>query len=1178
MSVPALPFLVKALYPYTSDHPDDLPFSEGDVIKVDAVEGDDWYSGSLAAHPDKRGMFPKNFVEVQEPQEESAVEPVEHEPEPAKPAEPEPVGEPGPVKLVKPEPVKPDEPATEAIEPTEQMLKLSLENKPEPKEEKPPKPPKSNAFKDRIAAFNAMNDAPPTPQFQQPKQRSFVNKPYVPPPSSYVPAAPKSPPAQPKPSFAAPPPVPHAAEPAELVHKETEEEEEEAMPKMSLKERIAMLQKQQEEEHVRSEAAAQRKKARADAKRKALEEQKISKDSADGEEERRLSVDKTGESVTSHRRSSSSAKRLSVDFGRRASQDTHEEQVRRGSLPAKPEEADSDIEEVAHQREARKSIDERARSEEEDEDEDEDEEEDEEDESSEEDEEEAKRIALRERMAKISAGGMGMSMGGMGMMIPGFGAPMAPASAPKKRRKSKKKEEENEEENEDEESRQAPVPIMPFADPSALKNMGGGKRHDSDEEEENVEASPSPTSSPVSERAPTSPISERAPPPAPAPPARQAPPAPPGPTSPISEEAHTRAPPPLPPSIPHASHPGEPGDSRHNAPPPPPGAPPVPDESPASPTSERSVPPLPLAAPVPPVPAPPAESQQVKRMSTHGERLPPPPPPAQAAPPHPSDVPSLPPILKDSFDPFDANKSDDETVESEFGDDERTESDLASEPKSLTKRDSYVAGAPRPPIPNVSQHVRRSSTHYDTYPTVSERRSLERAHTTPLSPTLPPPPPPPQPPMPNLQKRPEEETEVTGYDADEDTDMNPNVSVDEGYHGPPYPPHPPVIQPPLPPKESIGRPMPPFPSMRAPPPPVPSSYSVDGPLEGDEQTDTTEDDTTSPGTARIASPPPPVAPPPPPHPHQAAPAATVAPPRSVTPTSRQSVDYSRPHRSSQDLSRTMSTRHRQSVDRGRTSVEGSGLSTAHVLDYGVESGWWAQPNAPPPAVSNNLRNVIYEVEDNKTPKRGGKTLVVRDVYILYHDLSQTVLTARFEEHDPLNTVSFEQEHSQPPAENQDRLEDAYRRYGTKILEAAQTALGQTLPPNEFVSQVVRSVEGAIPPIGSRSYGAVIYSNLSNASVKQWDEIRPGDVIAFRNAKFQGHKGGLHQKYTAEAGRGDGIHAGIVYEWDGSKRKVRIFEQNPDKNKVKQESYRLNDLKSGEVKAFRIIGREYVGWD
>jgi len=49
------------------------------------------------------------------------------------------------------------------------------------------------------------------------------------------------------------------------------------------------------------------------------------------------------------------------------------------------------------------------------------------------------------------------------------------------------------------------------------------------------------------------------------------------------------------------------------------------------------------------------------------------------------------------------------------------------------------------------------------------------------------------------------------------------------------------------------------------------------------------------------------------------------------------------------------------------------------------------------------------------------------------------------------------------------------------------------------------------------------------------------------------------------------------DWDGTKKKVRVFEQGREKGKVKVEGFKMGDLKSGEVKVWRVVGREWVGW-
>jgi uncharacterized protein YijF (DUF1287 family) len=110
---------------------------------------------------------------------------------------------------------------------------------------------------------------------------------------------------------------------------------------------------------------------------------------------------------------------------------------------------------------------------------------------------------------------------------------------------------------------------------------------------------------------------------------------------------------------------------------------------------------------------------------------------------------------------------------------------------------------------------------------------------------------------------------------------------------------------------------------------------------------------------------------------------------------------------------------------------------------------------------------------------------------------------------------------------------------------------------------------------------MVYANLGNASTQQYDEIRPGDIVTFRNARFAGHKGSLHAKYSMDVGKPE--HVAVVAEWDGTKKKIRALEQGRDlekgkKPKVREESFKVGDLKSGEVMVWRVMPRTWVGWD
>ena len=261
----------------------------------------------------------------------------------------------------------------------------------------------------------------------------------------------------------------------------------------------------------------------------------------------------------------------------------------------------------------------------------------------------------------------------------------------------------------------------------------------------------------------------------------------------------------------------------------------------------------------------------------------------------------------------------------------------------------------------------------------------------------------------------------------------------------------------------------------------------------------------------------------------------------------------------------------------RPSIE-SGY-VAHDIDLAAQSGWWLQPNSLPPQLQGR-KDIFFESEESSSAdSRRNKTLVTRDIYVLYQDYSQTVMTVRFDPQDA-SDVHLEQRHEGPPrALRQDQLEQSYERFGRAIGTAVTTKKDTVVgdgTPQALIYELLRPFKDALLPVGTRAYGALVYSNLANASTTQNDEIRPGDIISIRNAKFQGKHGAMHAKYSIEVGKPD--HVAVVAEWDGTKRKVRAWEQGRESKKVKLESFKLDDLRSGEVKIWRVMPRSWIGWE
>lgn len=250
---------------------------------------------------------------------------------------------------------------------------------------------------------------------------------------------------------------------------------------------------------------------------------------------------------------------------------------------------------------------------------------------------------------------------------------------------------------------------------------------------------------------------------------------------------------------------------------------------------------------------------------------------------------------------------------------------------------------------------------------------------------------------------------------------------------------------------------------------------------------------------------------------------------------------------------------------------------ANDVDLAPYSFWWIQPNGTPPVFSGR-KDVLHETEESSKSRRGGKTMATKDLYVLFQDYSQTIVTATYDAQNP-SDVKLEQRHEPPPSRlRQDQLEEAHERFGRRILEAVTTRKDTVVgdgTPQALILKLLKPFPDALLPIGTRAYGSVVYANLANASTTQNDEIRPGDIITLRNTKFQGKHGPMHAKYSIEVGKPD--HCGVVAEWDGTKKKVRVWEQGREKKKIGMESFKLDDLRSGEVKVWRVMGRDWVGW-
>ena len=304
MSKPS--FRVKAVYEYLSEHDDDLSFPNGQIITVTEEEDADWYYGEYEDDTggQHQGLFPRNFVKLYEPEtppRPSRLSRSRKEPESASlahesdekgcsgpPSNPLPQLDTG--KVGKQESVAAGMPASENL-PTSMeagkasevstsgpsantVNKLQSVNPAKPDPPVSPEKPVISSFRDRINAFNKPAAPPVAPAkpggLGSIGGSNFIKKPFVAPPPSknaYVHLPPGPPLQKPyrreeDPEIAGENSNVGAAEQSAgqtRVADTVLQEDEDAPKPTSLKDRIALLQRQQIEQAARHSEAAQKK-------------------------------------------------------------------------------------------------------------------------------------------------------------------------------------------------------------------------------------------------------------------------------------------------------------------------------------------------------------------------------------------------------------------------------------------------------------------------------------------------------------------------------------------------------------------------------------------------------------------------------------------------------------------------------------------------------------------------------------------------------------------------------------------------------------------------------------------------------------------------------------------------------------------------------------------------------
>ncbi|EPY51440.1 WIP protein [Schizosaccharomyces cryophilus OY26] len=248
---------------------------------------------------------------------------------------------------------------------------------------------------------------------------------------------------------------------------------------------------------------------------------------------------------------------------------------------------------------------------------------------------------------------------------------------------------------------------------------------------------------------------------------------------------------------------------------------------------------------------------------------------------------------------------------------------------------------------------------------------------------------------------------------------------------------------------------------------------------------------------------------------------------------------------------------------------------AKIVDPCAEQKWWLDSSTVPNSVLKLNDSVLFMIREGTT----GPNKHFKSIHILFHDYSQTVLTSTFNPATHYVTQLSQLQLAPPVQPSKERLAQEFECYGNTILRQAKASQGLTIGDGSaytFVNSILGNLTQNIEPINKRTFGAVVYANDSNVTIQQNGEIRPGDIITFDNVRLSGQKGTLRHKYAFDVG--NPFHVGIVAEWEVSKMKIRALEQGRESKKVSLVSYKLGDLKSGEITVWRTMRRSWLGWN
>ncbi|SCU97188.1 LAMI_0F09164g1_1 [Lachancea mirantina] len=213
-----------------------------------------------------------------------------------------------------------------------------------------------------------------------------------------------------------------------------------------------------------------------------------------------------------------------------------------------------------------------------------------------------------------------------------------------------------------------------------------------------------------------------------------------------------------------------------------------------------------------------------------------------------------------------------------------------------------------------------------------------------------------------------------------------------------------------------------------------------------------------------------------------------------------------------------------------------------TIAFDAKSDWWLEKNIPQGLIHNSRFKYIWEVDDCKIKKRLDQIWIARDFYVLFEDYSQLHLNLFFESKDPKGTVTSREEFVRSPG-NSDAIVSNASEIGLKVFQEALSKVNSS-SDNFLTTMLSANAKSAIPPIAQRTFGIPILSYAAGETLDEKSAalVRPGDILVIKGGKFQSHTK-LMPKSTSELGS---LFTCVVAEFDFAKRKIRVIEEHNGK--------------------------------